>query len=95
LMVEYNVFYGKFRLSTDTVLYFDTFVAAGVSDVELESGNTTGGVLDVGFAFWAGKNWSARAGLKNDWYNETLVTGEELNHNMIGYLSIGYLFGGN
>jgi outer membrane beta-barrel protein len=94
LFVNYNTMYGKLRYSQDSVLYFDQYVSLGVGQVNLQSGDQTVGILDVGLSFWIGKNYSLRAGLKNEFYQQQQLTGSRDIHNAMGYISFGYLFGG-
>lgn len=94
LFVNYNTMYGKLRYAQDSVLYFDQYVSLGVGQVNLQSGDQTMGILDLGFSFWIGKSYSMRAGLKNEFYQQQQLTGSRDIHNAMGYLSFGYLFGG-
>jgi outer membrane beta-barrel protein len=94
LMLEANLFYGKFRTGMDKVLYFDQYVAAGPGLIWLQTGRQTAGVLDVGFAFWFGKNASVRLGLKNEFYNRKTLTASAFQHDLLGHLDVGYVFGG-
>lgn len=94
LFVNYNTMYGKLRYAKDSVLYFDQYVSLGAGKVELESGEQTMGIVDLGFSFWISKNYSMRAGLKNEFYQQQQLTGSRDIHNAMGYLSFGYLFGG-
>ena len=93
IFATYNTIYGKLRWSKSTVVYFDQYISLGVGKVELASGKTNMGLADLGFAFWLGKHMSARVGVKNEFYNQTLRQGEEFQHNAMGYLEFGYLFG--
>ncbi len=93
IFATYNTIYGKLRWSADTVVYFDQYISLGVGQIELASGKTNNGLLDLGLAFWLGKNASMRVGLKNEFYNQQQLSGERLMHNAMGYLEIGYLFG--
>jgi outer membrane beta-barrel protein len=92
---SFNVFYGKFRLGLNRVFYFDQYIALGAGMAELESGNTPMISPDIGIALWLGKSGSVRFGIRNELYNKQTLDGEELNHNVVAHLSIGYLFGGN
>ena len=95
LGLEYNLFYGKFRLGRDRVFYFDQYVSLGAGLVELKSGSTFTATANVGLAFWAGRSTSVRFGLKNDFYEEENLQGSQsFNHNLVTYLSVGHLFGG-
>lgn len=93
LHLTYNTFYGKMRFSQDSVVYFDHFISAGGGKVELASSSENMYILDTGFAFWIGKNLSARIGLANEFYNQQRLNGSRSKHNAIGFLSFGYLFG--
>ena len=93
LFVNYNTIYGKLRWSDETVVYFDQYIALGVGEVELASGKTNHGILDLGISFWLGKHMSTRVGLKNEFYNQSQTNGDVFKTNTFGYLEIGYLFG--
>ena len=92
VMVEYHVFYGKFRWSVDTVSYFDQYVAVGPGLVRLNTGMVGAGVADIGFAFWLGKWGSARFGLKDYIYNEAYRSGNVATQNLHAHFDVGYLF---
>jgi outer membrane beta-barrel protein len=95
LMAEYNLFYGKIRTGSDSVLYFDQYWGLGVGQVQMGRGSATAAVVDAGLAFWISKWGSARVGLKNDFYSEKTLTGSSSNtYNMIGYMAFGILLGG-
>jgi outer membrane beta-barrel protein len=91
--VTFNTFYGKIRLTSERVSYFDQYISLGAGQVELASGKTNLAIADVGFALWIGKHMSARVGFKNEFYQQIQVSGEENIHNGLGYLEFGYLFG--
>ena len=93
LLVNYNTIYGKLRWSSDTIVYFDQYISLGGGQIELASGKTNHGLVDLGFAFWLGKHGSMRVGIKNEFYNQAQLSGERLMHNTMGYFEIGYLFG--
>ncbi len=93
LFVSYNTIYGKLRWSKDTVVYFDQYISLGGGQIELASGRSNHGFLDLGFAFWLGKQASFRIGVKNEGYDQALRSGEQFQYNAMGYLEIGYLFG--
>ncbi len=93
IFATYNTIYGKLRWSSSTIVYFDQYISAGAGMVKLASGQTNMGLVDLGLAFWLGKHMSARVGVKNEFYNQTLRQGEEFQHNAMGYLEFGYLFG--
>lgn len=93
LFVNFNTIYGKMRLTKKRVLYFDQYIALGYGNITLASGETKLINLDLGFSFWVGKNWSARAGLRNEFYTQKQKLETRDIHNAIGYLEVGYLFG--
>lgn len=93
IFATYNTIYGKLRWSKDTVVYFDQYISIGAGKIELASGKTNLGLVDLGLAFWLGKHMSARMGVKNEFYNQILRQGEDLQHNAMGYIEFGYLFG--
>lgn len=92
MMVEYHVFYGKFRWSVDTVSYFDQYIAIGPGIVAMNNGVVGAAVADIGFAFWLGKWGSARVGLKDYFYNEAYRSGSTASQNVHAHLDMGYLF---
>ena len=92
LTVEYNVFYGKFRWSTDSVSYFDQYLALGPGQVEQNTGSTMAAVADVGFACWLGQWGSARLGLKDYYYKEQYSSGATMTQNIHAHLDLGYIF---
>ncbi len=92
LLVEYNLFYGKFRLGSDTVYYFDQFLALGPGLISQNNVTTGAAVADVGFAFWLGKWTSARLGLKDYYYNEFYRSGKKATSNLHAHLDLGVLF---
>lgn len=92
--VSYNTMYGKLRFSKDTLVYFDQYVSLGYGKVELASTEENVYLADLGFAFWIGRNMSARLGLRNEFYIQNRLTGDQSVHNAMGYVSFGYMFGG-
>jgi len=93
LMVNMNTIYGKMRITEKQVVYFDQYVGIGYGDIDLARGLQKMINLDLGFAFWLGKNMSARIGLNNEFYEQRKLTGVENIHNAMGYIEFGYLFG--
>jgi len=93
LLGTYNGLYGKLRWNASQVVYFDQYVTLGYGDIDLESGPTKTYSVDVGLAFWIGKHMSSRIGVKNEFYKQTKLTGNETNYNGMGYIEFGYLFG--
>jgi len=89
--VQYNLFYGKFRFTKDSVMYFDQYIAAGYAQNQLASGNANGPLGDAGFAFWI-SNWgSVHLGVKDYYYTEKAALTSGAHHNIHGYLQVGYL----
>jgi len=89
---EYHVFYGKFRWSTETVSYFDQYVAVGPGIVQMNNGTTGAGVADAGFVFWIGRFGSMRIGVKDYVYNELYRSGPQLTNNLHVHLDAGVVF---
>lgn len=98
LTLGYHLFYGKFRLSMDSVFYFDQYWAIGAGMVNTDNGlgrTTSPAVVgDVGFAFWFGRNWTLRVGLKDYYFKEVRRTGSESVNHFVGHASLGFVFGG-
>ena len=94
LMVGYNLFYGKFRLSMDQVFYFDQYIAIGPGVVAQDLGTHPAAVGDLGFAFWFGRNFSLRLGVKDYLFPEKRRLSQGLANNVLGHVDFGYVFGG-
>jgi outer membrane beta-barrel protein len=94
LIVGYHLFYGKFRLSMNNVLYFDHYIGVGPGYVSLALGDRYAIVGETGFAFWLGKNFSIRLGMKDYFFSEPRQKKEGFEHNILGSLDFGYVFGG-
>ena len=92
IMAEFNLFYGKFRLGSDTVYYFDQYIAIGPGLMRQNTGTVGAAVADVGLAFWIGRWASARVGLKEYYYNEAYRSGTRGSSNLHGHLDVGVLF---
>lgn len=92
LRAVYNVFYGKFRFSRSQSMSFDNYVSLGAAMNDLRSGQVTGPVADVGFAFFFPHDISLRAGIKDYYYKENRTLSQGYSHNVHGYLQTGYLF---
>ena len=92
IMVEYNLFYGKFRLGSDTVFYFDQYWALGPGLIGQNTGKVGAAVGDAGLVLWLGKSTSARVGLKEYYYNETYVSGTQTTSNLHAHMDMGILF---
>jgi outer membrane beta-barrel protein len=91
LRVQYNLFYGKFRFTKDSVLYFDQYVSLGFAQNELGSGSSPGPVGDAGFAFWISDWGSLHLGVKDYYYEEKSRLSSGSHHNIHGYVQAGYL----
>jgi outer membrane beta-barrel protein len=95
LLGSFNLFYGKFRLRMDRVLYFDQYVAAGPGLVTNQFGTTGAGVAEIGLSFWTGNNVDVRVGLRSFVFRERRLKSESLEQHLLGQLSIGYTWGGS
>lgn len=93
IFATYNTIYGKLRWSKETVVYFDQYISLGGGQMNLASGKTNHGLIDVGLSFWIGKHMSTRVGFKNEFYNQRQLAGKVFKANSFGYIEIGYLFG--
>lgn len=91
----YNLFYGKFRLGMDKVLYFDQYVSLGAGRVNRDNGATMAYVGDIGFVFWLGGRASLRLGMKDYYYREDRRLSSGMQHNFMGHVDIGILLGGS
>jgi outer membrane beta-barrel protein len=91
--INYNTVYGKLRLTSNTVAYFDQYISLGYGKIALGNGETQFYSIDVGLALWIGKKMSARFGVNNQLYEQHKLNGAENVHNAQGYVSFGYLFG--
>ena len=89
----YHGLYGKLRVNTEQVVYFDQYMTLGYGDVELASGTAKTMSVDLGVAFWIGKHMSSRFGIKNDFYTQKKISGSADAYNAMGYIEFGYLFG--
>ena len=93
---RYLLFYGKFRLSMDRVLYFDHYISLGPSLNVLDTGSYAGVAAETGIMFWLGQNWNVLFGVKNYSFFKDRLGGDDqefVNQAKI-YLSAGFLFGG-
>lgn len=93
LTAGFHTFYGKFRITMDTVLYFDHYIAAGAAWQSLSTHDGLAGVLDTGFVFWFGKHWSVRAGLKDYLFEERRVAGNGFAQNLNFHMDVGFVLG--
>ncbi|MFT6630173.1 MAG: outer membrane beta-barrel protein [Bacteriovoracaceae bacterium] len=91
--INFNTVYGKLRLTSNTIVYFDQYVSLGYGKVALSQGEAQMYTADLGFAFWLGKHASSRIGVKNELYEQHKLNGADNVHNAMGYIEIGYLFG--
>lgn len=92
-LLTYNTIYGKLRWTQDKVVYFDQYISLGYGDIELARGMQKLVSLDLGLAFWLGKNMSTRLGVNNEFYTQRQISGPTNIHNAMGYIEFGYLFG--
>jgi outer membrane beta-barrel protein len=93
IFVSYNTTYGKLRIGKNRVTYFDQYVSLGYGTIDLASGQQQMLVGDIGLAFWLGKSFSSRVGVRNEIYTQEQTSRTRDVHNAIGYISFGYLFG--
>lgn len=91
--LSFNTMYGKMRFTQKQVVYFDQYISVGYGDIELSDGLKKFKNLDIGFAFWMGKNLSARIGVNNEYYTQVQQDRNKAIHNAMGYVEFGYLFG--
>ncbi len=92
--INYNTVYGKLRLTKSQIVYFDQYISLGYGDIDLARGNTQVYNVDLGFAFWLGRNFSTRVGVKNEMYRQANLNDSRNVHHAMGYIEFGYLFGG-
>ena len=90
----YNLFYGKFRVSSENVLYFDQYLTAGAALVSMSTGRSAAATAGAGMLFWWGKQGSVRVGVKDYVYNEKRTFDTNTVHNMVFHLDLGILLGG-
>ncbi|MBL7716679.1 MAG: outer membrane beta-barrel domain-containing protein [Bdellovibrionales bacterium] len=93
-MLGYNLFYGKFRLSMNSTMYFDHYISLGGGSVQMATGWTPSYVGETGLQLWAGKNMTFRLGIKDYFYKETRLLSSSYEHNITGLISVGWIFGG-
>ncbi len=93
VFTNFNLFYGKMRMTQKTVMYFDQYLGLGAGKINLARGSENMVTADIGVAFWMGSNMSSRFGMRNEFYKQTTLSGQKNVHNVNGYLEIGYLFG--
>lgn len=90
-----NLFYAKFRISMEQVLYFDQYVALGLGAINMDRGWKPAVVGDIGFAFWIKRNLNVRLGLKDYFHSEQLRNSSSMVHTLLGHLDLGILLGGD
>ena len=90
---RYLLFYGKFRLSMDKVLYFDHFISLGPAFMRLDTGDSAGVVGDTGLVFWFGHRWNTLFGIKNYVFEKKNINAEKylVNQTQV-YFNIGLLY---
>ena len=93
MTARYLLFYGKFRLSMDKVLYFDHFISLGPAFMRLDTGDSAGVVGDTGLVFWFGHKWNTSFGIKNYIFEkENIKTEKYLANQTQVYFNIGLLY---
>jgi outer membrane beta-barrel protein len=92
LLVGFNLFYGKFRLSMDKVFYFDQYIALGPGVVSLNTGMQWAAVADIGLVLWMGQA-SIRFGLKDYFFKENRAMSSGMVHNLLAHLDLGIVLG--
>jgi outer membrane beta-barrel protein len=95
LSVAMNTFYGKFRLSSDRVLYLDQYIALGGGVVGLNTGTTGMATFDGGLAFWVGQHGVIRLGLKDHFYREVRQLSSSMTNHWLGHVDLGWMLGGS
>lgn len=93
LLLGFNVFYGKFRLSEKQVFYFDQYIALGAGYIVGDHGSSPAITADVGFAFWLGKGTSLRVGVKDYAFTEKRLLSSSFTNQIIGHVDFGVLLG--
>ena len=89
--INFNTVYGKFRLTSKQVVYFDHYIALGYGHIDLVAGETQSYNLDTGLSFWIGKHASFRLGVKNEFYRQRKINESKNVQNSMGYIELGYL----
>lgn len=95
LELAMNTFYGKFRVSTNSVLYLDQYIALGAGVAGLNRGNANMVTVDVGFAFWLGRQMVIRLGMKDHIYREVRQLSSATTQHWLGHVAIGWMPGGS
>lgn len=94
LLVGYQTFYGKFRLSMNSVLYFDHYVELGPGYLFLNASKSLSAVGGTGFVFWLGDWGSVRVGVRDYFFKEKRRLSEQSVHHLVTHLNVGYIIGG-
>lgn len=92
LTIGMNTFYGKIRMTMDSVIYFDQYINLGAAQIELSNGMVTGGVAEAGLAVWLGKWGTMRLGVRDYIYNEKTRAETRLVNDWHGVFNFGVLF---
>ncbi len=92
MRLQYNVFYGKMRWFSDSISYFDQYVALGYASNDSRSGVNGGPVLDIGLSHWFKNTASIHWGLKDYHYQAQRQLDTVAINNVVAYLQIGYMF---
>ena len=93
---EYNLFYGKFRVSREQVYYFDQYVGLGMTqnttENNVETQKVDGYVADAGLALWVPPYGAARLGFKNYTQPEKKQNKTVSSNATQFYLAYSYVF---
>lgn len=90
----FNLFYGKIRLTSDRVVYFDQYINIGPGFVQTNISRETSFVATAGLAFWLSKRLSIRTDVKNTIFKEKRVLGNDIVNHAVFQMSLGILLGG-
>lgn len=93
LVLGRNLFYGKFRVSAEKVLYFDQYISVGPGYAILNTGSTPAAVADIGFVFWLGQQASLRIGAQDYYFKEKRQLKTGMTNQIIGHIDLGILLG--
>lgn len=84
-----NLFFGKFRISSDQTFYFDQYIGLGAAAHQLKSGQAIGPVGEAGFVFWISTYGALRLGVRDYYYAEKGVMTQGSSHNFFGFVQGG------
>lgn len=88
--VKFRPFYGKIRITLNTVVHFDYYLSAGWSTLLLNTSNERANAFyaDTGFEYWIGNHMTARLGLKDHIYKDPYDAKKKMSNLQLG-LSLG------